>query len=341
MEIRKGIAVSPGIVMAEALVLDAEDYRIPTRYVEKEQIDHEKEILGRAIQSSIKELKIQREGLDSRYGEDTAAIFDFHIGVLNDSKIRTELDNLITKQSSSAAYAVSRTYLTLQRRFDKLKDPVFAQRMKDVQDIEKRLLRHLLGEEREDLEHLTKDVILVAHDLPPSLCAGLDKTRVVGVATDVGGLTSHTAIILRSMDMPSVIGLSDFTKSEVSGGELVIVDGRRSLAINNPDLDTIRRYESEINRRHELADDSAELRNLPATTIDGEEIQLLANIEFCEEVESCNERGAAGIGLYRTEYLFIRSETDPEEEEQYLAYSKSSKVHEGQACYNSHNGPWR
>ncbi len=328
MEIKKGIAVSPGIVMAEALVLDAEDYRIPTRYVEDEQVRHEQELLNRAVEASIEELREQRDRLAERYGKDTAAIFDFHVGVLRDPKLSRELADLIAVKNCSAAYAVSRAFLTLQRRFSTLRDPLFVQRVKDVQDIEKRLIRHLLDEEREDLEHLTKDVIIVARDLPPSVCAGLDKTRVVGVATDVGGLTSHTAIVLRSLGIPSVIGLSDIT-DYIAGGEPFVVDGRRSLVIANPDLETIRRYESEIRRMHEFSDELDELRDEPATTLDGEEISLLANIEFPHEAEGSVQQGAAGIGLYRTEYLFIRSETDPDEDEQFEAYRQTILAMDG------------
>ena len=319
MEIRKGIPVVPGIAMADALVLDTEDYRIPIRYVESDQIPHELGLLPRAIAASVEELQRQRENLEKSYGQDIAAIFDFHAGILKDAKLQREIEDLISGKSCSAAYAVSRTFLTLQRRFTNLKDPVFAQRIKDIQDIEKRLLRHLVGEEREDLEHLTMDVILVAHDLPPSLCAGLDKTRVVGVATDAGGLTSHTAIVLRSIGIPAVIGLGDFT-NHVSGGEVVVIDGRRSLVIANPDLETSRRYDSEIKRMKVFTHELVELRDLPAETIDGDLIHLMGNIEFPEEAEQCLTQGATGIGLFRTEYLFIRAQTEPTQEEQYQAY---------------------
>ncbi len=322
MEIRKGIPVAPGIAMAEALVLDTEDYRIPTRYVESDQIRHELELLARAVTASVAELKQQRENLEFNYGQDIAAIFDFHASILQDAKLQREIEDLITAKSYSAAYAVSRIFLTLQRRFSNLRDPVFAQRIKDIQDIEKRLLRHLVGEEREDLEHLTKDVILVAHDLSPSLCAGLDKTHVVGVATDVGGLTSHTAIVLRSIGMPAVIGLSDFT-GHVSGGEVVVIDGRRSLVIANPDLETFHRYESEIKRMQEFTHELIELRDLSAVTRDGEVVQLFGNIEFPEEAEQCLKHGATGIGLFRTEYLFMRSQTEPSQEDQYQAYKQA------------------
>jgi phosphotransferase system enzyme I (PtsI) len=319
MEICKGIAVSPGIAMAEALVLDAGEVRIPTRYVDTDQVRHELELLRRAVAASVAELTAQRQRLAVGYGEDTAAIFDFHIGVLSDPKLQRELEDLISGRCCSAAYAVSRAFLTLQRRFSALTDPMFAQRVRDIQDIEKRLLRHLLGEEREDLEHLTKDVILVARDLAPSLCAGLDKTRVVGVATDVGGLTSHTAIVLRSLGIPAVIGLSDFT-SQVSGGEFVVIDGRRSIVVANPDLETLRRYEAEIERLQTFTDELLELRDLPAETLDGHRVTLLGNIEFPDETEVCLRQGAEGIGLYRTEYLFIRAETEPDEAEQFQAY---------------------
>ena len=322
MEICKGIPVAPGIAMAEAMVLDTEDYRIPTRYVESDQVPHELELLPRAISASVDELKQQRENLEVNYGRDIAAIFDFHIGILHDPKLQREIEDLIGSKSCSAAYAVSRSFLTLRRRFSNLRDQIFAQRIKDIQDIEKRLLRHLVGEEREDLDHLTKDVILVAHDLSPSMCAGLNKTRVVGVATDIGGLTSHTAIVLRSIGIPAVIGLSDFT-SHVSGGELVVIDGKRSLVVANPDLETFRRYESEISRLHKFTHELVELRDLAAETLDGEQVQLLGNIEFPEETEQCLGHGACGIGLFRTEYIFIRAETEPTEEEQYHTYKQA------------------
>ncbi len=322
MEICKGIPVAPGIAMAEALVLDTEDYRIPTRYVESDQVPHELELLPRAISASVDELKQQRENLETNYGRDIAAIFDFHIGILHDPKLQREIEDLIGSKSCSAAYAVSKSFLTLRRRFSNLRDQIFAQRIKDIQDIEKRLLRHLVGEEREDLEHLTKEVILVAHDLSPSMCSGLNKTRVVGVATDIGGLTSHTAIVLRSIGIPAVIGLGDFT-SHVSGGELVVIDGRRSLVIANPDLETFRRYESEINRLRKFTHELVELRDLSAETLDGEQVQLLGNIEFPEETEQCLGHGACGIGLFRTEYLFIRAETEPTEEDQYQTYKRA------------------
>ena len=322
MEIRKGIPVVPGIAMADALVLDTEDYRIPIRYVESDQIPHELGLLPRAIAASVEELQRQRENLEKSYGQDIAAIFDFHAGILKDAKLQREIEDLISGKSCSAAYAVSRTFLTLQRRFTNLKDPVFAQRIKDIQDIEKRLLRQLVGEEREDLDHLTMDVILVAHDLPPSLCAGLEKTRVVGVATDAGGLTSHTAIVLRSIGIPAVIGLGDFT-NHVSGGEVVVIDGRRSLVISNPDLETSRRYDAEIKRLKEFTHELVELRDLPAETVDGDVVHLMGNIEFPEEAEQCIKQGATGIGLFRTEYLFIRAETEPTQEEQYQAYKQA------------------
>jgi phosphotransferase system enzyme I (PtsI) len=330
MEIRKGIAVSPGMAMAEALVLDAEDYRIPTRYVEPDQVRHELELLKRATTASIAELRDQRERLAEHYGSDTAAIFDFHVGMLQDPKLRRELEDLVSSRSCSAAYAVSRSFLALQRRFNTMRDAMFAQRVKDVQDIEKRLIRHLLGEEREDLEHLTKDVVLIARDLPPSMCAGLDETRVVGVATDVGGLTSHTAIVLRSLGIPAVIGLTDIT-SHVAGGEVVVVDGRRSIAIANPDLETVRRYESEIHRMHEFTDELGGLREFPAVTTDDVTISLLGNIEFPHETASCVRQGADGIGLYRTEYLFIRSESEPDEDQQCLAYRQAIEGMGGKA----------
>ena len=217
MEILRGIAVAPGVVIGEAVVLEAEDYRIPYRTVPPAQQESELVRLERAFDESAAELNTQREWLDTHLGRDAANVFDWHLGVLRDPQLRQNIETLIREKNSAAAYATSSVMRNYQRRFQQMTDPLLVERIRDVQDIERRLLRHILGESREDLAHLTKPVILVAHDLTPTQTAQLASTKVLGVALDAGAATSHTAILLRSLGRPGVIGLGDIS-TRVSGG---------------------------------------------------------------------------------------------------------------------------
>jgi phosphotransferase system enzyme I (PtsI) len=217
---------------------------------------------------------------------------------------------------------------TYQRRFHDMKDPLIRERVRDVQDIERRLMRHLLGQAREDLSHLTEPVVVIARDLTPSQAAHLDTTKVVGVATDAGGLTSHTAIFARSLEIPAVMGLEDATTC-VSGGDLVIVDGTHGLVIGNPDVETEDRYRAMESKHHEMRVGLQELRDLPAETIDGVRVYLNGNIEFPHEVATCLAKGADGVGLYRTEFLYLREDDEPTEEDHLAAYLEAIRASEG------------
>jgi phosphotransferase system enzyme I (PtsI) len=204
----------------------------------------------------------------------------------------------------------------------KMTDPLLVERIRDVQDIERRLLRHILGESREDIAHLTQPVILVAHDLTPTQTAQLAHTKVVGVALDAGAATSHTAILLRSWGKPGVIGLNDIG-TRVSGGDQVIIDGTNQLVIANPDGATLGDYQSRLADFQRLTGELSELRDLPAVTRDGHQVYLQANIEFPQEAAVGILKGSDGVGLYRTEFLFLRNAASPSEEEQYEAYCEA------------------
>jgi phosphotransferase system enzyme I (PtsI) len=242
MEIKKGIPVSPGVAIAPAVVLDAEDYRIMQREVALDELTHEKQHIDMALEAARGEVEQLRDQTSERLGRETAAIFDFHIGVLTNDSFRQKLLDTVTKNHYTAAYAVSQVMHEYQRRFRNLKEPVFNDRVKDVYDIEKRLLRHLLGHTREELSSLTEPVVVVSHDLTPSQTAQLDRSTVLGFATDAGGLTSHTAILARSLGIPAVVGLKDITAA-VSGGDTVIIDGTKGLVISNPDSGTVEEYQ--------------------------------------------------------------------------------------------------
>jgi phosphotransferase system enzyme I (PtsI) len=262
--------------------------------------------------------------LNQQLGRDAANVFLWHVGVLRDERLRQSIESLIDEQSAAAAYATSVVMRNYQRRFMQMKDPLLVERIRDVQDIERRLLKHILGEAREDLAHLTKPVILVAHDLTPTQTAQLADTKIMGVALDSGASTSHTAILLRSWGKPGVIGLNDVS-TRVSGGETVIIDANNQLVIVNPNESTLEEYRTRERAYVRLSDELEEIRTLPAVTRDGERVYLFSNIEFPHEAGSGMMKGADGVGLYRTEFLFLRPEGAPSEEEQYAAYVEAIK----------------
>jgi len=319
MEILQGISVSPGVAIGEAVILDAEDYRIPYRCVSDDSVEGELRRLNSAIVQSIEELEQQSEWLRSNLGRDAANVFEWHVGVLQDAQLRKGIEQLIADKSASAAYAASTVMRNYQRRFMQMSNPLLVERIRDVRDIERRLLRNILGESREDLTHLTKPAILVAHDLTPTQTAQLADTKVVGVALDIGASTSHTAILLRSWGQPAVIGLNDVS-TRVSGGDTVVIDGSNRLVVANPTASTLSDYRERRDKFVRLSDELSELRDLPAVTEDGIRIALMSNIEFPAEAATGVAKGSDGIGLYRTEFLFLRPEGSPTEEEQYEAY---------------------
>lgn len=322
MEILRGISVSAGVAIGEAVVLEAEEYRIPARFVAVTDVPAELERLSQAFETAIKELKEQSEWLNTHMGRDAADVFEWHIGVLGDEQLRLGIETQIREKHASAAYAASTVMRNYQRRFRQMSDPILVERIRDVQDIERRLLRCILGEGREDLGGLTQPVILVAHDLTPTQTAQLSETKVVGVALDAGAATSHTAILLRSWGRPGVIGLNDVS-TRVSGGDLLIIDGTNQIVIVNPSEPTLREYREREAAHVRLTGELDELVLLPADTRDGVHVQLSSNIEFPHEAKVGVSKGADGIGLYRTEFLYLRPEGAPSEEEQYEAYREA------------------
>jgi phosphotransferase system enzyme I (PtsI) len=319
MEIKRGIAVSPGVAIAGVVVLDSQEYRIPRRAIKAEEIPQELERLEAGFRASLNDLQNLRDTTAHQLGKDIAAIFDFHYGVLTQKRIRDQIAGLVKERKCSAPHAVCEVFRGYQRRFLNMRDALLRERVKDVRDIERRLLRHLVGTGAEDLSHLKQPVILVAHDLTPTQSANLAKTKVVGVAMDAGGLTSHTAIVVRSMGIPAVMGLKDMS-SAVSGSDTVILDGTKGLVVIRPDDAMVDEYKAERQRIKDAASGLVELRDKPAITKDGYEASLVANIEFPYEAHGSLEKGAAGIGLYRTEFLYLRSEEEPSEEEHLEAY---------------------
>ena len=323
METRKGIAVSPGVVIKDAFVLESEGFRIPRHLIKEEEIPKEISRLEEATKVAWEEIEKLEDRVSTNLGSEIGSIFATHKLMLQDKLLLREFTKKVEQHRFSAEYAVTLVLRVYIKKFESVDDPYLAARVGDIYDIEKRLLRNLLGEKREELKNLTKEVVVVAHDLSPSQIASLDTTKVRGFVTDLGSRNSHAAIVARALGIPAVVSLETATV-DIFGGDRVIIDGNRGDVIVRPDEETIKEYQVIEKDFHVFEEKlTSELRDLPAVTLDGREIMILGNIEFPRDISPNLNQGAAGIGLYRTEFLFLGSNESPTEEEHFKAYSQS------------------
>jgi len=328
MLILQGIAVSPGVAIGEALVVDHEGFRIPQRFVQRDAVAGEMDRLQTALSHVASRIEENRKTIDSQLGSQYGDIFAAHLRMLQDSHLLDELHQLIREDSYSAEYAVSTTLRKYAKAFEQLPGLVFPERAHDIRDIERRLLSELLGQRREDLRQLSSPVIVLAHNLTPSETSQLHPDFVLAFVTELGGVGGHTSILAKAKEIPAVVGVGRFL-SDVAGGDQVIVDGDHGRVIVQPDQPTLKRYEEERRHHLDLVHSLEELRDLPAEMADGERIQLSANIEFPHEVQAALNRGADGVGLYRTEFLYLASDGDPTEEDHFQAYSEVVQAMQG------------
>lgn len=321
MEIKRGIAVSPGVVPGPALVLGTEDFRIPRRFVSVDAVDSELKRFHAAMNAVCEEISENARLASERLGSQYGAIFTAHLNLARDPKLQEEIVELIRSKSYAPEFASSRILRRYAKLFQNLDNHYMAERAVDIFDLEKRLLRHLLGEQREELTHVTEPVLVLAHNLTPSETASLDPKFVLGFATEVGGHTSHTAILAGALEIPAVVGIGPFL-SDVSGGDTIIIDGNHGEVIIDPDEATLARYRDTRVRQRTAVEKLNKLGRLESITADDVPIKLFGNIEFPEEVEHCIERGAQGIGLYRTEFLYLKGDREPSEEDHFKAYRR-------------------
>ena len=324
MEIKKGIAVSPGISIAKSLVIDSEDYRIPHRTIEPSQRTSEIRRVRNAFKDAIEELDQLEETYQNK-GSQIKDIFAVHNRFLHDRSLQKQINDKVRTELVTAEYAISQIFREIASHFANEKDTYISERAADISDIARRVLKHLLGKKREEVGHITEEVTIVARELSPIQTAGFDKKFVKGIASDAGGRTSHAAIVARSLGIPAVVALEDLT-TIVNANDTVIVDGNRGIVIVNPDEKTIHEYHEYQDEFAELGHKLNTLREKPAITRDGVKVTLLGNIEFPSESEAVLEKGGDGIGLYRTEFLYLNTVTEPTEEEHYQAYSQAIKA---------------
>ena len=320
MDTFHGIPVSPGAAIGKVLVLRSEDFfDIPKVDIRSEEIPREIVRFEESLTKTRSELYAVRKKIAQDLGHEHSDIFSAHLLILEDRTLIEDVLSKIKEEHVSTDYAFAEVIQRYFHAFAQINDEYLKERVADIKDVGRRILQNLKGEKKDSLVNLQEEVIVIAHDLSPSETATMDRKHVIAFATDIGGPTSHTAIMARSMEIPAVVGLDRLSK-EVSNGDTIIIDGNRGIAIVNRDPLTIDRYTREEKRFVELVTELDKLKSLTAETLDGHKLHLMANIEFPDEIPSVLVHGAEGIGLYRTEYFYMNRRDLPSEEEQFKAY---------------------
>lgn len=331
MEVFKGIPVSPGVVIGRVVTLGDERYRVQRRTVKASAVEAEVSRLDAALRESIAELDVLRARAEHELGAEAAKIFAFHQGLLGDSTLTGPIREKIRNERVSAEYAASSEFRRLAEWFARMSDASFVTKVDDVWDLERRVLRKLFGESKSRLSRLEQPGVVIAHDLTPSEAASFERGKVMAFATDAGGRTSHTAIVAHALGIPAVVGLGTITRS-ATDGDRIIIDGDRGVVILDPDDETIAEHEAYIERMRVFGVSLGELRDAPCVTRDGTAVSLYGNIEFASEARTVVESGGAGVGLYRTEFLWLTSDHEPSEEEQFEQYRAAVRALEGRPC---------
>ncbi|EGQ3561511.1 phosphoenolpyruvate--protein phosphotransferase [Staphylococcus pseudintermedius] len=322
----KGIAASDGVAIAKAYLLVEPDLSFSNEKTDQPEAEVQK--FNEALYNSKIELTKIRNHAEEQLGVDKAAIFDAHLLVLDDPELIQPIEEKIKNESASAPQALTEVTQNFITIFESMDNEYMKERAADIRDVAKRVLAHILGVELPNPSIIDESVIIVAHDLTPSDTAQLNKQYVQGFVTNIGGRTSHSAIMSRSLEIPAVVGTKSISES-VQQGDMVIVDGLTGDVIVNPSDDEIKAYQHK--RESFFADREAlkQLRDEPSKTLDGHEVELAANIGTPNDLEGVHNNGAEGIGLYRTEFLYMGRDNMPTEDEQFEAYKKVLESMEG------------
>ena len=324
MLIIKGIAASPNIAIGPAFVVEDEEIVINQLEIPKNKIRMEIQRFKRALEKTNRDLDRTEHRALKTLGKAHAKLIETHRLILSDPLITKEVLRRIQSERVNAEFALSEALEAVNQAFEKIEDEFFRERRHDVFDVGKRLLSHLMRRGKKPLSAVEVPSIVVAHNLLPSDTLQLKDARALGFATDLGGKSSHTAILAQSLELPAVVGLSDVSQ-RLKTGDTLIVDGEQGLIILYPTPEVIEKY-VQMQAQLQLQDKALEnLKGLEAVTRDGKSIQLMTNLDAPEELKSIAALNTDGIGLFRTEYLFSNRTTPPPEKEQQKAYFREFK----------------
>ncbi|HDR1205798.1 TPA: phosphoenolpyruvate-protein phosphotransferase PtsI [Pasteurella multocida] len=314
-----GIPASPGIVFGKALVLKEEKIVLDMQKISESQIDSEIARFYQGRKAAVEQLSAIRDRAAKTLGEEKAAIFEGHLMILEDEELEEEIIDYLRTNKVNAGVAASKIIDQQVTMLSEIDDEYLRERAGDIRDIGNRLIKNILGMHIVDLGDINEEAILVAYDLTPSETAQLNLDKVLGFITDIGGRTSHTSIMARSLELPAIVGTNDVT-SQVNTGDYLILDAVNNEVYVNPSQDEITRLKVLQQKLLEEKAELAKLKDLPALTLDGHRVDVVANIGTIRDVDGADRNGAEGVGLYRTEFLFMDREQLPTEEEQFVAY---------------------
>ena len=323
-----GIPASPGIVFGKALVLKEEKIVLDTQKISEDQVEAEVARFYAGREAAVEQLNSIHQRALKSLGEEKAAIFEGHLMILEDEELEEEIIDYLHSNKVNASVAASKIIDQQVEMLSEIDDEYLKERAGDIRDIGNRLIKNILGMHIVDLGDITEESILVAYDLTPSETAQLNLEKVLGFITDIGGRTSHTSIMARSLELPAIVGTNDVT-ARVNTGDYLILDAVNNRVYVNPtqaEIDELKTLEAK------LAEEKAELaklKDLPAVTLDGHKVDVVANIGKIRDCEGAHRNGAEGVGLYRTEFLFMDRDQLPSEEEQFIAYKEVVEAMEG------------
>lgn len=323
-----GVIGSSGIAIAKAFIYQREEMLIDKSVIDDNCLCAEQVKVDRAVEQSKQQINRILKQAAKDFSEEEAAIFDAHLMILEDPEMISSIKLLIDSDKISASFSASQVIKSYIDIFSGMEDEYMKERAEDIKDVGDRLIRNILGMKDQNIGILDSDVIIVAHDLTPSDTALMDKKHVKGFVLNIGGRTSHTAIMARSLEIPAVLGLGDITVN-TKNDDIMIVDGNNGNVVVNPNEETLAEYEQKLERYKQYKNELKNIAKLSAVTIDGKHVELAANIAGPQEVDAVIEYGGDGIGLYRTEFLYMDRNDLPSEEEQYEAYVKVADSMQG------------
>ena len=316
----RGISASRGIGIGTAFVHHVEAPSVSTRRISASRVEPEVQRFLNAVRAVGDEIRRTRRMVEMEHGPDLAQIFDAQLAMLEDSQVKNKTVTCIRETQCTAERALTMTMARLKDAFANIENEYLKARVADIMDVEHQVLSRLAGGELQGLDSVRSNTIVIARDLLPSEAILLGRRFVKGLVTDAGGATTHASIIARSLGLPAVVGTANGSRT-INSGDLVVVDGDGGVVQVRPDEGTLRHYRAEVRRHLRRERDLLSRADLPAVTLDGVEIDLMANIDLPSEIQAAVDNGAKGVGMYRTEFLFLGYEL-PTEEQQLASYSR-------------------